>query len=404
MLAVEPATSGRSPRASGAPPLGLLIGLSLIGPLSTHLVVPSLPKLQHEFGVGYSTVQLLVSLFILAFGGAQIVVGALSDAFGRRRVLLAGLGIFTIASALCAFAPNMEALIALRILQGASGCIGIVLARAIVRDIFDGRRTAQALGYLAVGTAMGPMLAPLAGGLIYEAFGWVGPFSALAAFSGTALLLSWFLIPETSGRAGKGFTVGPIFGDFALLLRSREFLLYSANVCFNTALFYSFVIGAAFIAISELGLSPAQYGLWLACVAVGYALGNFLSGSLSFHIDPMRAILLGSGIVALAILAIVLLFAAGHVSAAALFLPMALATFASGFIMPNSMAGLLAVDPGKAGSASGLLGFLQFAFAAAFSSLGSDIVEGGAIRLAVLMLGLAVAGLASAACLAVRRP
>jgi DHA1 family bicyclomycin/chloramphenicol resistance-like MFS transporter len=310
-------------------------------------------------------------------------------------VLLAGLLILALASGLCVLAPNIEILIGLRVLQGAAGCFGIVLARAIARDISSDEGTAVALGYLAVGAAMGSMLAPAVGGLLHDHLGWTGPFWFLGAMSALALILAYRLVPETSGAA-VGRTLRHAGTDFGALLCRRAFLLHSGNVCLNTAIFYTFVVGAAFVAGRHLGLTPTHYGLWFSIVALGYAAGNLLSARVGSSRRPDWSILVGSVLVALCVLLMLGLLLAGLGSAASLFLPMAGATLASGFVMPNALSGVLSADPAKAGSASGLVGFLQFATAAVFSYIAGFTVEGGPVPMVVLMLAISLAGVLNA--------
>lgn len=376
--------------------VSLLMAVGMLGSIATHLIVPSLPRLQLTFGIDYGAAQLLVSLFIIAYGASQIVAGALADAYGRRRVLLAGLAVFTVSSVLCTFATHIDTLIALRMVQGASGCFGLVLARAIVRDLSAGKDASAMLGYLAVGTSIGPMLAPLLGGLLYEAFGWTGPFWFMAGFSLTGLALAFWIIPETAPSAAGWATLRRIPIDFVALLRHRRFLVYSANICLNTALFYSFIIGAALVSSRDLGLTPAQYGLWFSVTALGYASGNMLSGRVGKRRSGGWMILMGAVVVALSILLMNWLYFAGYHHPASLFLPMAGATLASGFVMPNSLAGGLSIDPLRVGSASGLLGFMQFASAAFLSYLASYVVDYATGALMALMLAIAVAGAFSA--------
>jgi len=390
--------SGDRVGSSGAgrvPPLPFLMGLSLLGPIATHVLVPSLPYLQGEFGTDYATAQLLISLFMITFGGAQLFVGALADALGRRPVLLAGLLIFALCSGLCAFAPNIETLIGLRVLQGATGCIGLVLGRAIVRDISSDQGTAAALGYLAVGAATGSMLAPVVGGLLYDHFGWTGPFWFLGAFSALGSVLVYRFVPETSG-ARSGRTLRRFSPDFGALLRHRAFLIHSANICLNTATFYSFVVGVAFVAVHRFGLTPTGYGIWFSIVAIGYAAGNLISGRVGSRCSPEWSILVGSALVVLWVLLMLALALAGLGSAATLFVPMAGATLASGFVMPHSLSGVLSADPSKAGSASGLIGFLQFAAAALFSYVTGLMIEHGPLPMIALMLATSLGGVASA--------
>ena len=373
--------------------------VSMLGSIATHLIVPSLPNLQREFAADYSTVQLLVSVFIIAFGATQIVAGALADAYGRRRMLLIGLLTFAIASGLCTLASTIDTLIAMRVVQGASGCFGIVLARAIMRDLSSSQDASRMLGYLAVGTSVGPMLAPLLGGLLYEALGWPGPFWFMAVFSMTAFAFAYRIIPETAPSAAGLATLRNIPGDFAALLRRGSFLLNASNICINTAMFYSFIIGGSLIASRDLGLKPAEYGLWFSMVAFGYAAGNYLSGHIGRRRSSNWMILTGSILVAACILIMVWLHLEQFRTPLTLFLPMAGATLASGLVMPNSLAGGLSVDIAKTGSASGLLGFMQFAAAAVFSAIAGHLVEQSTLHLLLLMLGIGVAGIFSAAML-----
>lgn len=385
------------------PHIGLLMAIAMIGPLATHLVVPALPNLQQHFATDYSTAQLLVSLFMIAFGVMQIVVGPLADAWGRRRVLIGGMVLFSGVSVLCTMATSIEMLVALRILQGATGCVGVVLGRAIVRDVSHGDRTAGMLGYLSMGVSVGPMLAPAAGGLLYEFWGWTSMFWFLAMLSGVGVVFCWFFVPETSARAATRFRLTVLLADFAALLRHRGFLLYGAVVCFNTSVFYCIVIGAPYVAVRMLGVTPAGYGLWFIVVAIGYALGNFIAGRwVGDGRDPRRMVLTGAAALCLLVLLMAAIFASGNVSPPTMFITMGAITLACGVIMPNALAGALGVDPEKAGSASGLIGFLQFAFAAAFSFGMGVAIEGSqsatpmlAIMFATALMCLASAGILS---------
>lgn len=358
------------------PPLGLLIAVSLIGPLSMHMIVPSLPDLQKHFATDYSSTQLLVSLFMVAFGASQIVIGPIADAHGRRKVLLIGVLLFCAISVLCTFSTSIEMLIVLRILEGTCACVGMVLGRAIVRDVADDEQTTRMLGYMAVGVSVGPMTAPALGGILFENFGWTATFWFLAILSAIILLFSWLYIPETNRRAGTPFRLSILFRDFRWLLTNREFVLNGSCICFSTAMFYCFVIGAPYVSNHMLGLTPTSYGLWFSLTAIGFALGNFTVGRIGGRFDPSLVVLFGTGAISAFVLVLAGLFALGFGSAAVLFSVTSCMTFANGLMMPHAMAGVLKPDPEKAGSASGLSGFLQFAFAALFSYLMGVAIEG----------------------------
>ncbi|WP_199925357.1 multidrug effflux MFS transporter [Neorhizobium sp. SOG26] len=374
----------------------LLMGIAMLGSLATHLVVPSLPQLQREFSTDYGTVQLLVSLFVIAYGASQIVAGPLADAYGRRRMLITGLSVFTGASLLCAVAANLETLILFRILQGSSACFGLVMARALIRDISAGRNASALFGYLAVGTSVGSTLAPLFGGHLYQSFGWSGPFWFMAAFSLAGLALAIRLVPETVSTATGWASLRRMPSDFAGLLRQPSFLIHSGNISINTALFYSFIVGGALVSNRDLHLSPAEYGLWFSMTAVGYAMGNVLSGRAGQRYSARPTIVVGAVAVLASMLAMALLDAWVERSPLTFFLPMTGVTLSSGLIMSNSMAGGMALDPRRSGSASGLLGFLQFAAAALFSFIAGHVAQVSQSALILLMLALAVSGLANA--------
>lgn len=374
----------------------LMMGIAMLGSLATHLIVPSLPKLQKEFGSDYSTIQMLVSFFVIAYGATQIVAGSLADAFGRRRMLLVGLFMFGLASFGCAITTDLPTLIVLRALQGASACFGIVLARAIIRDISVDRNASAMFGYLAVGTSIGTTLAPLIGGLIYERYGWTGPFWFMTIFSCAAIALAWRMIPETATSAAGLTTLRRVPRDFAQLISKRPFLVHCANICLNTALFYSFIVGAVLVSSRDFGLSPSHYGLWFSTTAIGYAVGNIISGRIGRRYPARPTIITGAAFVAISMVVMFILHYFRYAHPAALFLPMAGVTLASGLVMSNSLAGGMSIDPNRTGSASGLLGFLQFASAAAFSSLASFLAESSTSALITLMLVTSLAGMLTA--------
>lgn len=368
-------TSGPNLAPGKKPPIALLVSFGIIGPLTIHLVLPSLPHLQQDFGTDYATIQLLISLYVIAFGSAQLFIGPLADMIGRRATLLAGISLYMVASALCALAPNVETLIALRMLQGVGGCTGAVLARAIVRDYYDDRQSAKVLGYLAMGIAIGPMAAPAAGGVLFELTGWRGLFWLLAAIGAMSLVLGWLFVGNSGLRPGGSGRLRKLFSDVATLVCNRRFILSTLNICFNTGMFYAFVVGGPYIGNAFLGLSPKVYGAWFAVVAIGYAVGNFLSGRLIGRFTLQKVVLAGATAAFVSTCGLTAVFAMHIGSPLLVFGGVGLATLWSGLVMPNSLAVALSVDPRLAGSASGFAGFSQFAVAAAFSTIAGTVLE-----------------------------
>ena len=252
----------------------------------------------------------------------------LADTIGRRRTLLFGLSLFAASSLVCALAPTIAILVVARSFQGATASVGIVLARAMLRDRYDDRQAARMLGYLAAGIAVSPMVAPMAGGFLQEWQGWSAVFWATETLGVALLFLSFFFIRESRNATSiQSWSLSLI--DFCLLAKHRGFLLYAGAISLNTGAFYTFIAAAPYIGAHVLGLSPLLYGSWFGSVALGYACGNFVSASVVRWVKPAHLILFGSVFAALATLLPPLLFVSGHVAPSALFIPMMMFTFAS---------------------------------------------------------------------------
>ena len=265
-------------------------------PFAINSVVPSLPAIEHAFGADYGHVQLILSLFLASVALAQIVIGPLSDRFGRRPVLLGGFALFVVSSMAAPFAPSIDALIAIRIVQGASGCVGIVLGRAIVRDLFDRRQAASMLGYVTMGLAMAPMVAPSIGGIFQEFLRLDGDFWFMAVFGLACLAITLAFVPETNLRPTTELSPHSLFSDYRSLLRMPDFLLFAASGSLSSGVFFAFLGGAPYVAERVLGLAPSIYGLWFGIIAVGYASGSFLAGRFTERFGIAFMILVGSAI------------------------------------------------------------------------------------------------------------
>ena len=346
------------------PPLLLLIALAGIGPLALNIFIPSMPGMTRVFGVSYGTVQLTLTLYLIGVAVAQLFIGALSDKHGRRPVLLVGMVLFVLGSGICAAAGTIEVLIAGRIVQAVGGSTGLVLSRAIARDINDHVGATRMVAYITMAMVVAPMLGPAIGGYLEDAFGWWSGF-VLVAMLGVVVLLAavrWLVETHHERRPMPGFA--GMLADYATLMRSPCFVGYALNATFSTGVFFSFLAGAPYIMVELLGRSPSEYGLYFMLVSGGYMLGNFTAARLSMRIGTDRMVIYGS---ALALLGTTLLwlFASGsQPTPLAFFGPTALIGFANGLSLPNSMVGAVSVDPKLAGTASGLAGFIQMAIGA----------------------------------------
>jgi DHA1 family bicyclomycin/chloramphenicol resistance-like MFS transporter len=385
------------------PPVLALIAISALSPFAINSVVPSIPAIGAAFGAEYGRVQLVLSAFLASIAISQIFIGPISDRFGRRPVLLVGFFVFVLASVASPFAPSVEALIAIRVLQGASGCVGIVLGRAIIRDLYDRRQAASMLGYVTMGLAMAPMVAPTVGGLLQELSGWTAIFWLMAALGVACLLVAWFLIPETNLAPAASLNFRTILSDFGTLVRRRDFLLFTANSSLTTGVFFSFLGGAPYVAERILELRPSVYGLWFAILPIGYACGSFLAGRFTERFGVPTMIMAGSALQFLAVLVLLVLNLAGFSGAGALFVPMAVSGLANGIALPSAISGAISVRPEIAGAASGLSGAVQLATGALLSVLASALLTGdSALPMLAVMIAAAALALLAAAAIALR--
>lgn len=376
-----------------------LVAITAIGPLSMQIFLPALPAIQHDFAAAPGVVQLALSLSMLSIALTTLVFGPLSDRHGRRPVVIAGLGLFLFGTAVCALAPNVPTLIVGRILQAAGGSSGMVLARAIVRDVYPNEQVASAIAYLTMAMVLAPMVAPVMGGVLTDLVGWRANFvfAGLVGLAVTALTIS--RLPETN-RAPSPLQglVGTVSG-FARLLRAPLFRGYVFQSAFSAGAFFAFAAGAPYVMVDVLGRPATEYGLYFILLGLAYILGNYLSARLSGRYGIHRMLVAGSALAfaatsLLATLALVLPW-----SAPLIFGPTILIGVANGLTMPNAQAGAVSFDPRAAGSASGLSGFLQMLLAAAFAQIVGSLQDGTPypmIGFMVLGSGLSLASISLA--------
>ena len=382
----DPRSVQPAPPAIRRPPVLALVAVSALSPFAINSVVPSMPAIERAFNTDYGRVQLILSMFLASIAISQIFIGPLSDRFGRRPVLLVGFVLFVAACVASPFAPSIEWLIAIRVLQGATGCVGIVLGRAIVRDLFDRRQAASMIGYVTMGLAIAPMVAPLIGGLSQEMFGWKAIFWFMALLGIGCLAITWSYVPETNLNLTTRLNFATMFRDFRELLKDTDFLLFTASTGLTTGVFFAFLGGAPYIAERLLGLSPAVYGLWFASIPIGYAFGNFLSGRFTERFGVARMILAGNSLALIAAALPPLIYLAGSFGPAGLFVPMMLTGVANGLSLPSGISGAISVRPDIAGAASGLSGAAQIGTGALLSALAGAVIAGSDSPLPVFVI------------------
>ena len=376
-----------------------LVSITFVGPLSIHLFIPAMPAVKDEFGVSTGIAQLTLSLGMLAMAFFTVAYGGLSDRYGRKRVLLGGLVLFTCGAASCMAAANLPMLLAGRILQGAGAGCGVVLARAIARDVYGQDRVAQVIAYLTAAYVLGPMLAPPIGGQLTAVFGWRALFVLASAVGLVVILEVIFCVPETRTRSAA--LPRSVFAGYKSLLRRPRFVGFMLQPGLLSAAFYTQATAASFLAAEHLGVDAAKIGLWFFAFPVGFMAGSFISGRIGADRSIEFMTTLGGviGVANGALLAGWLYF--GGVSMAALYIPGMLVSLAQGLSMPYAQAGAMAVDTELAGSASGAVVFSQLFWPAALQQLTGMLADGTWVPMATVHFA-AVTGALLAGWMAVR--
>ena len=357
-MPVAPVSGEPSPHA---PSIVLLALATAMAPAALHMLVPALPLLAVVFDATPSAVQLVLTLFLVGIATGQLVYGPLSDRFGRRPVLIAGLVLFLAGTLLCGIAWSLPALIIGRTLQALGGCAGMVLGRAIVRDVYERERAASALATIMMVTSLAPSLSPAIGAYLAEWGGWRADFLLLGMVGAAVLILTAVRLEETHAPAPVNF-IGMI-GSFILLLRSPAFLSVACATAFTSASWFTFLASAPYLLAELLHEPPSTYGLMILLPMAGYILGNAAVVRLSALLGSVRLFILGLAL-SLASGVMLALWCLGGLTPWALFVPMAISSVGNGMSQPPGVAAGLSVYPRIAGAASGLLGFTQMTIAA----------------------------------------
>jgi len=343
----------------------LLAALSAIGPLTTDMYLPSLPDIARQLDASTAQVQLTISAYLIGFAVGQIFYGPVSDRQGRKPVLIAAIALYCVASLACALSTSIEMLIVARAFQALGGSGGIVLARAVVRDIYSGARAGRELSLIGSVMALAPVLAPIAGGLVQTGFGWRATFLTLVIVGllGAAIVL--LLLPETlSARAAEPVSMRSIFRSYRLVARNPSYLAYLGIASASYAGLFAWISGAAFVLQNLYGLTPFDFGIAFALGSIGYMTGSALAARLVVKVGLDRMLGIGGCACATGGLGMVVAVALGLTSSLSLVLPVAVYLAGLGMVLPQSIAGAMTPFPERAGAASSLFGFVQQSAAA----------------------------------------
>lgn len=374
----------------------LLTALVAFGPISTDLYLASLPDMARAFGVGFERAQLTLSVFLAGFAAGMPLYGPLSDRFGRRPVILAGVVVYLAASLVCLAAPSMEVLIAGRLLQGLGACVGPVVGRAVVRDVYPRDQAARVMSYMASAMALAPFLAPILGGWLHSLFGWRACFALLALFGVVLLAGVARLLDETNAHRDVG-ALSPLtmLANYRRLLGDATVLGYAATVALVYAGMFVFISASSFVLIEVLGMAPALFGFAFAAVVAGYVAGGFIAGRQTSRLGIERMVRLGTLGCALSGGAAAALAWAGIATLPAVVGPLMLYFLCAALVLPNGTAAAIAPHPRMAGAASALVGFIQIS-AGALAGWGHALLFDHTTRpLGTLVAGFGLAALAA---------
>ena len=387
-------TNNRDDQWTGPrPALLTLILFAAVSPLAINMFVPSMPDIADDLDAPYATIQLGLSLYLIMTAWLQLAIGPLSDLYGRRPVIFTGLGFFMVGTAICIFADSASWFLAGRVIQSGAAA-GMVLSRAIVRDIYPREKAASAMGYMVMGMAVAPMIGPAIGGVIAELTNWRMTFVALGLFGAASIVLGVFNLPETNRF--RGTPLRKQVGSYKSLTRMPLFWAYACASGFTSASFFAFLGGGPAVSDAYLDLSPSTYGLYFAFSALGYSAGNFLTGRFSERRGLERMMLDGVYATLAGPLITILFFSMGIEHPLAFFLPMALVGVGNGLTLPNATTAAISLKPEAAGAASGLLGAIQIGIGAIASVIAGIVVgaEGLPIPLCILLVTISCVAIA----------
>jgi DHA1 family bicyclomycin/chloramphenicol resistance-like MFS transporter len=403
---------GRSP---AAPPSLLAVGAVLtalvaVGQVSTSIYIPSMPSLVRALDTSPAAINLTLTLFLAGFACGQLAFGPLSDRWGRKPVLLAGLALYLAASLACALAASIEVLIAARLVQGLAASAGPVLGRAMVRDLFDPSRAAQALGYIGAAFSISPAISPLIGGYLQVWFGWRAAFVFLVVFAVALIAACHGLLRETrpppalsTGETGqdghRGRSPPAPRAAYWIGCRSvaaaRGFWAHALAVALSFGALMAFTAAGPFVLIEVLGLSPNRFGLLYVFPVAGFFVGSIAAGRLATAATATPLLVGGLLLATIGGFAMTALALFSGTTVAGVLAPMVAFSAGLGLVMATGTAGALAGFPQVAGAASALLGFVQIAAGGLASFAVGRMDHGTAVPVAVTIAALSSAALAS---------
>jgi DHA1 family bicyclomycin/chloramphenicol resistance-like MFS transporter len=372
----------------------LLAAMTAIGPLSTDMYLPSLPAIAHAFNTSTAGAQLTISSYLVGFAIGQLIYGPVSDRYGRKPVLLGAVAVYCAASFGCMMSTSIDMLIVFRTLQALGGCGGVVLSRAVVRDLYSGARAGRELSLISMVMALAPVVAPLIGGVVQTGFGWRGNFVVLTVSGLMIAAAVWWRLPETLAERSSPVTPSAMLRTFGGFMRDGSFVAHAGLVVLVFSGLFAWISASSFVLQDLYGLSSLAFGIAFAVGSAGFMAGSAIASHYVGRLGLDRVIGLGAAAQTVGGLLMVAALLLGLRSAASLVVPMAIYLSGLGLVLPQAMAGAMQPYRDRAGAASSLLGFFQQTGAALCGVIVGQLLGDSAWPMATAVALTGVASLA----------
>ncbi|MDO9436770.1 multidrug effflux MFS transporter [Hydrogenophaga sp.] len=384
------------PTARHGPLIAILVAQLSFGLLAMTICLPSMQEWGAIFGASQAAVQLTFSGYVVAYGGLQLLYGPLSDRLGRKKILMLGITLGGLGSLAAALAGDIGTLTAARVLQGAGCAAGMVVGRAMVQDLFEGRERTRAMAYIGMAMGLCPPLATIVGGQLHVRLGWQANFVLMAVIALVLLLAAWRVLPDLKPTKAPqaDHWLREMASSYAQLARAPGFLLYVAILSLTTATFYAFLAGAP-IVLGSYGVGPAGIGYYVMFVPLSYILGNFLLTRLVHRWGERAVMRVGHASTVSGIGLMLALALAGLDTPLALSMPLMLLGIGHGLLVPPTLIGTVGLLPALAGAAAAVAGVSQQFTGALGGFVVGLVPHDGAVNLGWLMLGLSISAAAA---------